>query len=64
MVLRDRWMAFDIASVTVLFIILFRGIRDQKAKDSVMVDFNPLQGSKIGELAARFDIVMGFTPEA
>jgi hypothetical protein len=29
MVLRDRWMAFDIASVTVLFIILFRGIRDQ-----------------------------------
>jgi hypothetical protein len=29
MVLRDRWMAFDIASVTVLFVILFRGVRDQ-----------------------------------
>jgi hypothetical protein len=29
MILRDRWMAFDIASVTVLFVILFRGVRDQ-----------------------------------
>jgi hypothetical protein len=29
MVLRDRWMTFDIASVTVLFVILFRGVRDQ-----------------------------------
>ena len=29
-----------------------------------MVDFDPLEGSKIGELAARFDVVMGFTPEA
>ncbi len=29
MVLRDRWMAFDIASVTLLFVILFRGVRDR-----------------------------------
>ena len=43
---------------------VFRGIRDPKARESVMVDFDPLEGSKIGELAARFDIVMGFTPEA
>jgi len=28
----------------------------------VIVDFAPLPGSKAGELAARFDIVMGFTP--
>ena len=28
MVLRDRWMAFDIASVTILFIILFKSVRD------------------------------------
>jgi protocatechuate 3,4-dioxygenase, beta subunit len=43
---------------------VLRGIRDSKARESVMVAFNPLEGSKIGELAARFDIVMGFTPEA
>jgi protocatechuate 3,4-dioxygenase, beta subunit len=43
---------------------VLRGIRDPKARESVMVDFKPLEGSKIGELAARWDIVMGFTPEA
>ena len=43
---------------------VLRGIRDPKARESVMVAFNPLEGSKIGELTARFDIVMGFTPEA
>jgi len=43
---------------------VLRGIRDPKAKEAVMVAFDPLAGSKIGELAARFDIVMGFTPEA
>jgi hypothetical protein len=29
-----------------------------------MIPFTPLKGSRAGELAARFDIVMGFTPEA
>lgn len=28
MVLRDRWMVFDLASVAVLFLILFKGFRD------------------------------------
>ena len=28
MILRDRWMAFDIASVAVFYLILFKGIRD------------------------------------
>ena len=27
------------------------------------VEFLPITGSKAGELAARFDLVMGFTPE-
>jgi len=40
-----------------------RGIRDQKALDSVTVDFAPLPGAKAGELAAHFDIVLGSTPE-
>ena len=38
-------------------------IQDPRARESVVVDFAPVKGSKIGELAARFDIVLGFTPE-
>lgn len=38
-------------------------IRDERARESVVVDFAPVKGSKIGELSARFDIVLGFTPE-
>jgi protocatechuate 3,4-dioxygenase beta subunit len=43
---------------------VLRGIRDQKQRELVIVDFAPISGSKIGELAAKFDIVMGFTPAA
>ena len=43
---------------------VFRNIRDPKARESILVEFVPVTGSRIGELAARFDIVMGFTPEA
>lgn len=39
-------------------------VRDPRARESVIVDFTPIKGSKIGELAARFDIVLGFTPES
>lgn len=42
---------------------ILRGMRDPKARDSVIVDFTPIKESRIGELAARFDIVLGFTPE-
>ena len=42
---------------------IFKGIKDPKARDSVLVPFVPLKGSRIGELSARFDIVLGFTPE-
>lgn len=43
---------------------ILRGIRDPQARESVIVDFAPLEVSKIGELAAKFDIVLGVTPEA
>jgi protocatechuate 3,4-dioxygenase beta subunit len=43
---------------------VFRDIKDARARESVTVDFAPLKGSSIGEVAARFDIVMGFTPQA
>jgi protocatechuate 3,4-dioxygenase, beta subunit len=41
---------------------LLRGVRDSAARQSLLVDFAPLQGSRIGELVARFDIVLGVTP--
>src|ERR1041385_1265757 len=40
------------------------GIKDEKARKSVTIPFDPLKGSRIGELTARFDVVLGFTPEA
>ncbi len=43
---------------------IYRSIRDKKARESVTIDFTPIPDSKIGELAARFDVVLGFTPEA
>lgn len=43
---------------------VLRGINDTKARESVIVDFAQIKGSRAGELAARFDIVLGFTPEA
>lgn len=42
---------------------VLRAIRDPKAQASVLVPFVPLRGSRIGELTARFDIVLGFTPQ-
>ena len=38
------------------------GIKDAKARESVIVDFAPVKGSRAGELSAKFDIVLGFTP--
>lgn len=43
---------------------ILRSIRDEKARNSIIVPFEPIKNSRIGELAARFDIVMGRTPEA
>jgi protocatechuate 3,4-dioxygenase beta subunit len=36
---------------------------DPKALETILVDFKPVAGSKIGELAASFDIVLGKTVE-
>ena len=41
---------------------IYRSIRDAKARQAVTVDFTPMAGSRIGELAAKFDVVLGFTP--
>jgi len=43
---------------------VLKAISDAKARESVIVDFAPITSSRIGELAAKFDIVLGFTAEA
>jgi protocatechuate 3,4-dioxygenase beta subunit len=43
---------------------IYMDITDANARSSVTVDFAPVKDSRIGELAARFDIVLGRTPEA
>jgi protocatechuate 3,4-dioxygenase beta subunit len=43
---------------------ILNSIRDPKAKASILIDFAPIKESKVGELAAKFDIVLGMTPEA
>ncbi len=43
---------------------VLNGITDDKARTSVIVPFDPIPGSTTGELAATFDVVMGFTPAA
>ena len=40
---------------------VLNGVRDSQARESVLVDFKRIEGSKIGELSANFDIVMGYT---
>lgn len=42
---------------------IYRRIPDDGRRASVTVDFVPVEGSRIGELAAAFDIVVGLTPE-
>jgi protocatechuate 3,4-dioxygenase beta subunit len=43
--------------------LIYRSLLDPKARDAVTIAFTPVKGSRIGELAARFDIVLGVTPE-
>jgi protocatechuate 3,4-dioxygenase beta subunit len=41
---------------------IFNSIRDPKQREAVLVDFRPIENSRIGEVAAHFDIVLGLTP--
>jgi protocatechuate 3,4-dioxygenase beta subunit len=41
---------------------IYAAIGDAQAQEAVTVEFAPMRESRIGELAARFDIVPGFTP--
>jgi protocatechuate 3,4-dioxygenase beta subunit len=43
---------------------ILRSVRNPKDRDAIIVDFAPVKGSRTGEVAARFDMVLGVTPEA
>jgi protocatechuate 3,4-dioxygenase beta subunit len=43
--------------------LIYRELRDEKARGMLTIDFLPMKGSKIRELTARFDMVLGVTPE-
>jgi len=44
--------------------MVWQRIADPRSRESVTIPFVPMPGSKVGELAATFDIVLGLTPEA
>jgi protocatechuate 3,4-dioxygenase beta subunit len=41
---------------------VFRGVRDPFERELVQADFKPIKESKVGELLAKFDVVIGRTP--
>jgi protocatechuate 3,4-dioxygenase, beta subunit len=41
---------------------VFRSVQDPQLRDLVAVDFAPIKESKLGELKATFDVVLGVTP--
>ncbi len=41
---------------------IWKGVKDEKQRDAITVDFKKLKESKTGELGANFVIVLGVTP--
>jgi protocatechuate 3,4-dioxygenase beta subunit len=41
---------------------VYRRLTDARARDAVTIDFAPIKASRIGELAAKLDVVLGMTP--
>jgi protocatechuate 3,4-dioxygenase beta subunit len=41
----------------------YMGVKDEKQRASITVEFAKIKESKLGEVAANFDIVLGKTPE-
>ncbi len=42
---------------------VYKGIKDAQQRAAVTIDFAPMNSSRVGELAAKFDIVLGVTPQ-
>jgi protocatechuate 3,4-dioxygenase beta subunit len=43
---------------------VINAIKDPKSRELVIIDFTPIKSSRVGELTAKFDIVLGHTAEA
>ena len=43
---------------------ILKRIKDTAVRNSLIIPFKPLPGSKIGEVEAQFNIVLGWTPES
>lgn len=43
---------------------VFMGVKSEKDRAALCADFAPIKGSKLNELAANFNIVLGVTPES
>ena len=43
---------------------IWKRITDQKQRENVTVNFDPIPGSKLNELTANFDVILGWTPES
>ena len=43
---------------------ILKRVKDLKARESLIVPFKKVNGTKTGEVAAKFDIVVGWTPES
>jgi protocatechuate 3,4-dioxygenase beta subunit len=41
---------------------IWRGVRDEKQRDAITVEFTKIKESKIGEVGAKFDLILGVTP--
>lgn len=42
---------------------IWKSITDPRQREAVTIDFSPLPGSRARELTARWDLVLGLTPE-
>jgi len=42
---------------------VWKNLGSEKHQAAVTIPFSPIANSKSGELSAKFDIVMGYTPE-
>lgn len=42
---------------------IWKSLKDEKQKKALTIPFTPLKGSRAGELTAKFDLVLGLTPE-
>ncbi len=41
---------------------IFKAIKDEKQRAALQTEFKPIEASKIDELSARWDVVLGWTP--